>query len=410
MPDMDDQLIFTQQPSNVATGVAVTPSITVQIQDQFGNDTVGTSNVTLAINNNPGGATLGGTLTRAGVSGLATFDDITLDAAGTSYTLDATSAGLTGATSSAFDVTTTATITVTAPNGGETASIGTNETVTWTSSGVAGNVDILLSADGGGSFPITLASNTADDGTEQITVPNNPTTQARVRVVETGGGASDDSDANFTIATAAPASATLSPAPGNPGSQNASPGSSRTALIFRVTETGGGSNFDVSSVSVAITMINNVGGAAESMVSSVALRRGSQLASVTNGSAGWSSSATTITVDFTGFTPSSVAPSGTGDFSIVIAFNSGVIPSPVPSYFATINSADINSGTAITGGPVTGGTITLSNASGSIPDDPFDDDDDSDSCNLSTHGGPAWPVILLVASAILVTGLRRRKA
>ncbi len=60
--------------------------------------------VTVAIGNNPGGATLGGTTDQDVGSGVATFADLTLDAAGTGYTLVASAPGLTGATSTAFDV------------------------------------------------------------------------------------------------------------------------------------------------------------------------------------------------------------------------------------------------------------------------------------------------------------------
>ena len=55
--------------------------------------------------NNPGGATLGGTLTVTAQNGSASFSDLTLDQPGTGYTLSLSSSGLTGATTSAFDVT-----------------------------------------------------------------------------------------------------------------------------------------------------------------------------------------------------------------------------------------------------------------------------------------------------------------
>ncbi|QNM85572.1 T9SS type A sorting domain-containing protein [Polaribacter pectinis] len=64
----------------------------------------------------------------------------------------------------------------------------TTQTVTWE---VAGSnqapvnclkVNIRLSIDGGVTFPILLASNTDNDGTEDITVPDNGTTKARIMV------------------------------------------------------------------------------------------------------------------------------------------------------------------------------------------------------------------------------------
>src|SRR5206468_2952607 len=61
---------------------------------------------------NPNGAVLSGTLTRAAVNGVATFDDLKLDKAGTGYTLVATSGSLPSATSSAFNTTGGGTLTM----------------------------------------------------------------------------------------------------------------------------------------------------------------------------------------------------------------------------------------------------------------------------------------------------------
>lgn len=99
------QLVIMTQPSNVAAGAAITPAVTVAIQDAFGNATTSTASVTIALGANPGGATLSGTTTVAAVNGLATFGDLTLDKAGIGYTLAASSGSLAGATSSTFNVT-----------------------------------------------------------------------------------------------------------------------------------------------------------------------------------------------------------------------------------------------------------------------------------------------------------------
>ncbi len=99
------KLAFVVQPSNVAAGVAMVPAVQVVAQDSFGNTVTGfTGNVTLAIGSNPGGSTLGGTVTVAAVSGVATFGTLTLNLTGTGYTLVASSSGLAGATSATFNV------------------------------------------------------------------------------------------------------------------------------------------------------------------------------------------------------------------------------------------------------------------------------------------------------------------
>ena len=97
-------LVFGQQPTNVAAGTSITPAITVQITDANGNLTSSAASVTLAIANNPGGGTLSGTLTVVAAAGTATFGGLAIDKVGTGYTLAAASAGLTGATSTAFNV------------------------------------------------------------------------------------------------------------------------------------------------------------------------------------------------------------------------------------------------------------------------------------------------------------------
>ncbi len=102
------KLGFLTQPSNVASGSTITPSIQVAVQDANGA-TVTTSNasITLALNSNSGGATASGVLTVGATNGVATFTSVLVGLAGTGYTLAATApaAGLTAATSTAFNVT-----------------------------------------------------------------------------------------------------------------------------------------------------------------------------------------------------------------------------------------------------------------------------------------------------------------
>lgn len=99
---------FVVQPSNGPAGAAINPPVQVAIQNSSGA-TVTSSTATVTISLTPGtgttGATMGGTVSRAAVSGVATFNNLTVSPAGTGYTLTATSTGLSSATSTPFAVT-----------------------------------------------------------------------------------------------------------------------------------------------------------------------------------------------------------------------------------------------------------------------------------------------------------------
>jgi hypothetical protein len=99
-------------------------------------------------------------------------------------------------------------VTVTAPNGGENWVVGSNQNITWTSTGSITNVNIDYSTDGGTNW-VNVATSTANDGTHAWTVPNTPTTTAKVRISDASNSATNDvSNANFTISSA-PSSVTI---------------------------------------------------------------------------------------------------------------------------------------------------------------------------------------------------------
>lgn len=98
-------LVFTALPALVTSGVAISPAVTVSVQDVLGNVvTTATPVVTLGMAANPGNSQLLGTLTATAANGIATFSDVRLDKVGSGYKLAANSPGLPTATSTAFGV------------------------------------------------------------------------------------------------------------------------------------------------------------------------------------------------------------------------------------------------------------------------------------------------------------------
>lgn len=108
---------------------------------------------------------------------------------------------------------------VTSPDTGVSWPAGSAQTITWSVNGsqaLATHVAILLSTDGGATFPVTLAAGTPNDGTEVVTLPATATTTARIKVAAVGNIFFDISNANFTIsAVSSPPGAFYKTAPGN---------------------------------------------------------------------------------------------------------------------------------------------------------------------------------------------------
>lgn len=84
------------------------------------------------------------------------------------------------------------------------------QTITWTVNNTTAapvscaNVNILMSTDGGNTWPYTLAANTPNDGTQDVTIPNVPTTTARIKVESVGNIFFDISNSNFTVTLGSP--------------------------------------------------------------------------------------------------------------------------------------------------------------------------------------------------------------
>jgi chitodextrinase len=94
---------------------------------------------------------------------------------------------------------------VTSPNTALAYSGGSTQTVTWNVAGTTGNgvnctnVDILLSTDGGLTFPTTLLSQTPNDGSQSIILPNIAGSNNRIMIKGSNHIFFDVSDTNFTI-------------------------------------------------------------------------------------------------------------------------------------------------------------------------------------------------------------------
>jgi N-acetylneuraminic acid mutarotase len=84
---------YTTGPSNAVAGSNIAPPIVVHVQDANGNPVAG-DGVTFTLATNPGGSTLmGGGTVATNASGDATFAAVSLDRAGTGYTLKASDSG-----------------------------------------------------------------------------------------------------------------------------------------------------------------------------------------------------------------------------------------------------------------------------------------------------------------------------
>src|SRR4030095_13850713 len=143
---------------------------------------------------------------------------------------------------------------VTAPNTAVTWNANSSATVTWNVNGTnagsvnCASVNILLSTDGGQTFPTVLALGTANDGSEVITVPSSQSSTCRVKVEAVGNIFFDISNTNFTIGAA--------PACGNStGLTNTTPTQTSTTVSWNAVS--GALNYDVDyKTNAASTWIN----------------------------------------------------------------------------------------------------------------------------------------------------------
>ena len=93
---------------------------------------------------------------------------------------------------------------VTYPNGGEFLVIGSDQNLTWNTSGSILNVKIDFSIDGGANW-INIISSTTSDGSYSWIVPDSQSVNCRIKISDVSDGEiSDISDSSFTICEQAP--------------------------------------------------------------------------------------------------------------------------------------------------------------------------------------------------------------
>src|SRR5207249_1374096 len=175
-------LAFTVQPNNsTPCPSTIAPPVEVTAVDNQGQAVPDfTGDVTIAIGHDAsaaGNATLSGTKTVAAVNGVARFGDLCIDQVGSGYMLQATSPGLTDATSTAFDITaappTTGDLIVTTTTTG--SNLPTGYTVTVDNGqpqgiGTTGNVTYPGLAAADHMVALSVASNCTVSGTNPRTV------------------------------------------------------------------------------------------------------------------------------------------------------------------------------------------------------------------------------------------------
>jgi subtilase family serine protease len=101
-------VLITQPPANVTVNARF--GLSVAVEDRFGNivTTMSNAKVTVALANNAGGGTLGGTLNANVNQGIATFSNLTVNKLGKNDVIMVSSSGLGSARTSSFNVVTAA--------------------------------------------------------------------------------------------------------------------------------------------------------------------------------------------------------------------------------------------------------------------------------------------------------------
>ncbi len=314
------QIVFSSQPGGGTAGIAWTQQPVITIQDALGNTiTSSSASITLSIGSNPGAGTLTGTATLAASSGVANFSGLSINKSGIDYTLTASSSGLTGATSTGFDIThgAAAKLVFTTQPGGGTAGSAWSQQPIITIQDTSGNTVTSSTA----SVVLGIGTNPSAgflSGTATLAASNGVATFSTLSVDKSGTGYTlTASSSGLTGATSSGFSITAGAA---------------TKLAF-TTQPGGGTAGSVWSQQPVVTIQDTFGNTVTSSSVSVALAIG------TNAGPGSLSGTTTLNAS-SGVTPfSGLAINRSGTGYTLTASSSGLTG-------ATSSGFNITAGTA----------------------------------------------------------------
>jgi len=205
-PAAASQLVFGQQPGTTTSGQAISPAVTVSVEDQYGNVvTSNNSTVTLTLSS---GTFEGRSATaRATASGgVATFSTLKIDTAG-SYTLRVTDGSLTAASSGSFSVT-PSTLAVAGFPSPVTAGVAGSFTVTvknadgTTATGYTGTVH-FTSSDPHAVLPADYTFTATDRGVHTFSATLKTAGTQSITVTDTTTGGLTGSETGITVNPAA---------------------------------------------------------------------------------------------------------------------------------------------------------------------------------------------------------------
>jgi hypothetical protein len=260
------QLVFTAEPTNTGAGDAITPAVTVAAQDNYGNtDASYGTDISIAIDTNPGGGTLSGTTTVTPVSGVATFSDLSIDKAGTGYTLQATSGALSPGTSTSFNITAQSatqlvfTVEPTNTGAGDTITpaitVAAQDNYGNTDTGYATDIAIAIDTNPGGGTLSGTTTVTPSSGVATFSDLSINKAGTGYTLQATSGALTPDTSASFNITAQSATQLVFTVEPTNTGA-----GNTITPAVEVAAQDNYGNNDTSYSTDVSIAIDNNPGG------------------------------------------------------------------------------------------------------------------------------------------------------